>query len=64
MGLFERLRSLIREIGGGGKGLLRGFILLSIDLRAIHALCAFAHRVWIGFKSEIPQMKGILRWTT
>ena len=64
MGLFGRLSSLIREIEGAGKGLLRRIFPLSIDLRAIHALRAFAHQVWIGFKTQISEMKGLFRWTT
>src|SRR5512140_303856 len=64
MGLFGQLRSLIREIEGGGKGLLWRNFTLSIDLRAIHALWGFAHRVWIGFKNSKPSNEGLFTWTT
>jgi hypothetical protein len=37
---------------------------LSIDLRAVHALRGFAHQAWIGFKTQITEMKGFFRWTT
>src|SRR6202048_1573695 len=59
MGLLKRLRSLIREFGWGGKGLLGGNFPLSIALRAAHASGGFAQPSWIGFKDLIPQMKAI-----
>src|SRR3981189_106886 len=62
-GRFRRLlvrgRSLIREIGWGGKGLLGGNFPLSIALRAAHASGGFAQPPWIGFKDLIPPMKAI-----
>src|ERR1700738_3228915 len=45
-----RVRSLIREIGRGGKGLLGRNFPASIAERAEDAPSGFAHQVWIGFK--------------
>src|ERR1700750_2839384 len=59
MRLLVRGGALIREIGGGGKGLLGGNFPLSIALRAAPASSGFAHRPWIGFKDLIAQMKAI-----
>src|SRR6266478_2661487 len=43
-------KSVIREIGSAGKGLLWRNFPLSIALRAPYALSGFALRSWIGFK--------------
>src|ERR1700731_4675625 len=61
MRLFKRVRSLIREIGRAGKGLLCRNFRLSIALRAGDAFPGFAHRRRIGFKGFIVQMKGLNR---
>src|ERR1700738_766664 len=58
---FARLKSLIREIGRGGKGLLWRNFPLSRALRAANAVRGFAHPVWIGFKNWIAQMKAKFR---
>src|SRR5665213_716015 len=50
MRLLAPLRSLIREIGSGGKGLLGRNFLLSIALLTGEARGGFAHRGQIGFK--------------
>jgi acyl-coenzyme A thioesterase PaaI-like protein len=46
------------ENAPAGKGLLWRNFLLSIDLRRRHALGAFAHRGWIGFKGLNTSNKG------
>jgi hypothetical protein len=50
MGLLARLKSLLREIGRGGKGLLWRNFPLSIALRRQRGELRFAYRGWIGFK--------------
>src|ERR1700733_13116907 len=50
MRFFAPMRSLLREIGRGGKGLLRANFPMSIALQAGEAGCGFAHRGEIGFK--------------
>jgi hypothetical protein len=50
MGLLARLKSLLREIGRGGKGLLWRNFLMSIALRRQRKPARFAYRGWIRFK--------------
>src|ERR1700686_296712 len=58
MGVLARLRSLIREIGRGGKGLLWRNFLLSIALRTQDLSWRFAHLGWMGFNPFRGQSKA------